>query len=98
MVQRFVQAHASLAESILLSMILNPGLKLPPKWSRLEPSDRKRRGRPTEMRVQKLRGECDDRPFPDRAEPRVPLRVRDMEWAHPEPLVDPVTAEPEPDG
>ena len=61
-------------------MILNPALKLPPKWSRMEPGDRKRRGRPTEKRVQKLKGEIDARPFPDKAEPRAPLHVRDMEW------------------
>ena len=70
-------------------MILNPALKIPPKWSRMEPGDRKRRGRPTEKRVQKLKGEIDARPFPDKAEPRAPLRVRDMEWDAPQPGMAP---------
>ena len=82
---KYCHIHACCAESILLSMVLNPALKLPPKWSRLEPGDRKRRGRPTEKRVQKLRGEIDARPFPDKADPRAPLRVREMEWDDPQP-------------
>ena len=73
------------AECILLSMVSNLALKHPPKWSRLEPGDRKRRGRPTEKRVQKLRGEIDARPFPDKADPRAPLRVRGKEWDDPQP-------------
>ena len=70
-------------------MILNPALKLPPKWSRMEPGDRKRRGRPTEKRVLKMKGEIDARPFPDKADPRAPLRVREMEWDDPQPGMAP---------
>ena len=56
----------------------------------MEPGDRKRRGRPTEKRVQKLkeaaRGEIDARPFPDKASPRAPLRTRPLDWAASEPV------------
>ena len=86
---KYCHIHACCAESILLSMILNPALKLPPKWSRMEPGDRKRRGRPTEKRVLKMKGEIDARPFPDKADPRAPLRVREMEWDDPQPGMAP---------
>ncbi len=65
-------------------MILNQKFELPPKWSRLEPSDRNRRGRPTEKRVKRLKeasGETDAITSPDKAPPRAPLRVRKMDWA-----------------
>ena len=48
--------HACCPESMLFSMILNKDLKMPPKWGRLEPSDRKRKGRPTEKRVENAMG------------------------------------------
>ena len=80
---KYCHVHACCGESLLFSMVLNKKLLLPPKWSRLEPSDRKRRGRPTDKRVEKLKaadGEIDARPFPDKAEPRAPLRVREIDW------------------
>jgi hypothetical protein len=61
-------------ESVIWSMVLNPGLKIPPKYAKLEPGARKRRGRPTEKRVERLKkaaADDDARPFVDRAPPRV---------------------------
>ena len=82
-------------------MLLNKKLKVPPKWSRMEPSDRKRRGRPTEKRVERLEaasGEIDAHTFPDKALPRPPLRAREMDWApsvptHPDSAFRPSDAE-----
>jgi hypothetical protein len=62
-------------------LILQPNLR--PKWSWLEPSDRKCKGSPTERRVVKLKEkakEIDDHPFVDKAEPRPPLRFASTDW------------------
>ncbi len=53
---KYCHVHACCGESLLFSMILNRTLKLPPnlKWSRLEPSHRKRRGRPIDKRPEEV--------------------------------------------
>ncbi len=75
--------HVCFGESVLFGIILSHTLKLHPDWSEWsckEPSDRKRRGRPTEKRVEKRKAkEIDARPFPNQAAPRAPLRVREMD-------------------
>ena len=61
-------------ESVIWSMVLNPKLVINPKYAKLEPGERKRKGRPTEKRVAKLKeaqAEVDARPFVDKAAPRV---------------------------
>ena len=61
-------------ESVIWSMVLNPKLVIPPKYAKLEPGERKRKGRPTEKRVAKLKeaqADLDARPFVDKAAPRV---------------------------
>jgi hypothetical protein len=60
--------------SVIWSMVLNPGLILPPKYTKLEPGARKRRVRPTKKRVERLKqakADDDARPFVDRAPPLV---------------------------
>ena len=55
-------------------MILNPKLIIPPMFAKLEPAFRKKRGRPTEQRVERLKAkevDMDERPFVDKAAPRV---------------------------
>ncbi len=44
-------------ENLLWSMVLNHKLVIPPKWSRHQPGERKRKGCPTEKRLAKLK-EC----------------------------------------
>ena len=61
-------------DSLLWSMVLNPKLIIPPKYAKREPALRKKRGRPTEKRVERLtekQKEVDARPFVDKAPPRV---------------------------
>jgi hypothetical protein len=58
-------------ENLLWSMVINPKLVMPPKWSRHQPGERKRKGRPTEKRIAKLKGVEDARPYVDKAKPRV---------------------------
>ena len=61
-------------DSLLWSMVLSPNLILPPKYAKREPALRKKRGRPTEKRVERLteqQKEVDARPFVDKAPPRV---------------------------
>ena len=41
-------------DSLLWSMVLNPNLILPPNYAKREPALRKKRGRPTEKRVERL--------------------------------------------
>ena len=56
-------------DSLLWGMVLNPNLILPPKYAKREPALRKKRGRPTEKRVERLteqQKEVDARPFVDR--------------------------------
>ncbi len=64
-------------ESVIWSMVLNPKLVIPPKYAKLEPGKRKRKGRPTEKRVAKLKeaqADVDARPFVDKAAPQVLTR------------------------
>jgi hypothetical protein len=58
-------------ENLLWSMVINHKLVMPPKWSRHQPGERKRRGRPTEKRLAKLKEVEDARPYVDKAKPRV---------------------------
>jgi hypothetical protein len=62
------------AHNLIWSMILNPTLVIPPKFAKLEPAHRKKRGRPTVKRVARLMAQEEDmdaRPFVDKAAPRV---------------------------
>ena len=53
-------------------MVLNPKLIMPPKYAKLAPYLRKRKGRPTAKRIELLKAqEADARPFVDKAKPRV---------------------------
>ena len=66
--------HGCCRDSLLWSMVLNPKLIIPPKYAKREPALRKKRGRPTEKRVERLtekQKEVDARPFVDKAPPRV---------------------------
>ncbi len=60
-------------ENLLWSMVLNHKLVMPPKWLRHQPGERKRKGRPTEKRLAKIKNVVDARPSPyvDKAKPRV---------------------------
>ena len=66
--------RACCRESVIWSMVLNPKLVIPPKYAKLEPGEPKRKGRPTDKRVAKLKeaqADIDARPFVDKAAPRV---------------------------
>jgi hypothetical protein len=58
-------------ENLLWSMVLNHKLVMPPKWSKHQPGERKRKGRPTEKRLAKIKNVVDARPYVDKAKPRV---------------------------
>jgi hypothetical protein len=61
-------------ENLLWSMVLNPELVIPPKYAKREPALRKKKGRPTDKRVERLREKNvdeDARAYVDKAKPRV---------------------------
>ena len=58
-------------ENLLWSMVLNHKLVMAPKWSKHQPGERKRKGRPTEKRLAKIKNVVDARPYVDKAKPRV---------------------------
>ena len=61
-------------ENLLWSMVLNPELIIPPQYAKREPALRKKKGRPTDKRVERLREKKvdeDARAYVDKAKPRV---------------------------
>ena len=58
-------------ENLLWSMVLNHKLVMPPKWSKHQPGERKRKGCPTGKRLAKIKNVVDARPYVDKAKPRV---------------------------
>ena len=61
-------------DNLLWSMVLNPELIIPPMYAKREPALRKKKGRPTDKRVERLKEKKvdeDARAFVDKAAPRV---------------------------
>ena len=61
-------------DNLIWSMVLNPALVIPPKYAKREPALRKKKGRPTDKRVERLKEKKvdeDARAFVDKAAPRV---------------------------
>jgi hypothetical protein len=64
--------HCCCGQSLAWSMVLNPKLIMPPKYAKLSPNLRKKKGRPTAKRIELLKAlQADARPFVDKAKPRV---------------------------
>jgi len=64
--------HGCCRETVICSMLLDHTLKIPGKYAHLTPGIRKRRGKPTDKRVAKLKAGAEDaRAFVDKASPRV---------------------------
>jgi hypothetical protein len=69
---KFCFVRCCCRENLIWSMVLNPKLVMPPKYAKLEPSERKKKGRPTEKRLKDAAVEpIDARAFVDKAPPRV---------------------------
>ena len=66
--------HCCCAQSLAWSMVLNPKLVMPPKYAKLAPYLRKKKGRPTAKRIEFLKAQqADARPFVDKAKTRVSM-------------------------
>jgi hypothetical protein len=64
--------HCCCGQSLAWSMVLIPKLIMTPKYAKLAPYLRKKKGRTTAKRIELLKAQqADARPFVDKAEPRV---------------------------
>jgi hypothetical protein len=71
---KYCYVHTCCSDSLICSMILNPNLKIPGNYAVLEPANRKKRGLPTDKRVEQLQKSATDinaRAFVDKAVPQV---------------------------